>query len=87
MYELYAFPACEKCAKLKEQMDSRGISYEEINAGSSQGKQRLRELLKNNREQLRRDEQGWLVLPLVVSKNDGTAEIFQGEACLEKIVK
>ena len=86
MYELYTFPACEKCARLKEQLKSRGIAYEEVNAGLGDGRIKLKELTKQYHEQLKRDNSGWLILPMVVSRNDGSIEIFQGEECLEKIL-
>ena len=86
MYQVYTFPACEKCGELKRKLDERGINYEEINAGSSTGRLKLRDLLKKHKDKLKRDDTGWLILPLVVRSNGEARKIFQGEDCLEGIL-
>jgi len=88
MYEVYSFPACEKCSELKRNLDERNISYEEVNAGLSSGRKRLKELIKSHGAKLKRDKDGYLILPLVVVRNEKNIEISQGlNDCLEKILR
>lgn len=77
-YVLYIIPNCQECTKIKSFLDSKRINYEEVNAGIGEGKERFRDLFRNHREQIERDDQGQIILPILV----GDSNILQG---LEKI--
>ena len=65
-YILYTLPSCQDCVKTKKFLDGRKINYEEINAGIGKGKQRFRELFKNYRKHIER-EQGQIIFPILVA--------------------
>lgn len=73
-YVLYSFPNCEGCAEVKSFLNGIGIDYEEVNVGIGEGKKRFRELFEGYREQIERDGQGQIILPILVRDS----EVLQG---------
>ena len=79
-YKLFTLNGCEKCEKTKEYLKERGIGYREVNAGFGEGMKEFREFYKQNRESIKRENDGTTVLPIIVSDK----KIVQG---LERIMK
>jgi len=80
MYQVYTFPACDKCHKATAMMKERGYEFEEINAASSTGRVKMRDILRNYRDRLTRIEHGALLLPLVIEQGNGEdPRIHQGQ--------
>ena len=78
-YQLFTFPNCDKCIKVKKYLKEKNIPYHEINAGLGDGKMIFREFYKNNRDKIERDSKGQTVLPILAQED----KIFQG---IEKII-
>jgi len=86
MYSIYTLPTCEECHKAIELMKQRGIPFEQINAGSSEGIKKFREFYTNHREQIKRDDSGTTVLPVIAYQN-GDLSIHQGIEGLENFLE
>lgn len=87
-YQVYTFPNCEKCHKAVQTFKERGIGYEEISAGTSDGRLKLREFTKKYNDVLEKEVKDgvrWLKLPLIVSDGENL-QIYQGEEGLEKVL-
>jgi len=81
-YELYTLPNCQECTEIKNFLDDKKINYEEVNAGTGEGRKRFKELFRNHREQIKRENQG-IVLPVLIRRSDSKIEgITQGEKIL-----
>jgi glutaredoxin len=79
-YTLFTFPNCGKCNEVKKYLKEKEIKYEEVNAGLGEGGKKFREFYSKNKEQIKRDGQG--SIPLPIFEYDG--KILQG---LEGITK
>lgn len=79
-YTLFTFPNCNKCSKIKNYLEGKNIEYEEVNSGIGDGRKKFREFYLNNKEQIKRDDDGGgILLPILINEKD----IFQG---MEKIL-
>lgn len=69
-YKIYTYPACEKCADVKRVLS--GFEGEEINVGSKEGVQILRNDFEEYglHEKVKRNEDGSLPIPLVIFFSD-----------------
>jgi len=74
---LYTFPNCEKCSCVKKILQSKGINYQEVNAGLGSGRKEFQKLYEKYKKNIVR-EQGQVVLPIFLFNS----KIIQG---LEKI--
>jgi len=79
-YNLFTLNGCEKCEKVKEYLQEKGVKYKEINAGFGEGMKEFREFYKENREKIQRESDGTTTLPILAFDK----KIIQG---LEKITK
>lgn len=64
-YTLFTFPNCPKCGKVKDYLKSKGIKYDELNAGIGEGRVKFRDFYSKNKEQISRDENGTILLPIL----------------------
>ena len=76
-YILYTLPNCSECSNVKELLDKKGIEYQEINTGIGKD---FSEFYKRNRDSMERENNGSLVLPILVCDSN----FLQG---LDKIIK
>jgi len=87
MYQIYTFPACDKCHRAAEIFREKGIGFEEISAASLDGRTKLKEFSKQYRDKIRKDGKGWLVLPLIVRREESDVRIYQGEEGLAEVLE
>lgn len=78
-YTLYSLPNCSACNQVKTYLKEKGIKYNEINAGLGEGKINFRNFYFENKDKIKREENG--AIPFPILSTDG--EIIQG---LEKII-
>lgn len=79
-YKIYTFPNCDKCQNVKKILEEKNIEYQEVNAGLGNGRVDFLEFYKQKKDFIERDNNGQIVLPIVVSSSG----IYQG---LEKITE
>jgi len=80
MYEIYTLLACGKCDKAIDELNNVGINYEKKSAASLE----FRRFYQQHRDEIKRDDDGMVVLPIIVSEQDG---IFQGEEGIEEVLR
>lgn len=80
-YKIFTLAGCDKCEKVKEYLEEKQMSYEEINMGFGEGKKIWQEFYLKNREMInkKRTSDGTVSLPIISCDE----KIFQG---LEEIV-
>ena len=85
MYQIYTLPSCDHCIDTIKFMKEKQIIFDQIDAGSSEGIKKFREFYSKYRTQIKRDDSGCAVLP-IVCKIDKELEIHQGRDGLEKFL-
>jgi hypothetical protein len=65
-------------------MKEKGIQFEQIDTGSSEGLKKFREFYSIYREKVERDDSGCAVLPIVY--DDGKSNLHQGTDGLAKFL-
>ena len=65
MIQIYTLPTCEHCHEAVRLMKEKGIQFEQIDTGSSDGLKQFREFYSKYREQVARDDSGCAVLPII----------------------
>ena len=86
MYQIYTLPECEHCHEALKIIKEKGIQLEQINAGSSEGMKKFRDFYAKYREQVKRDNSGCAVLPILVYQDDKFLAIHQGTEGLERFL-
>ena len=84
IYKIYTLPNCEKCKDAKEIMQSKGISYNEVNLSTQEGKRELGKIYLGISARLKKDENKRALLPILIKFKDEITvekleEIVQGE--------
>jgi len=87
IYELYTFPHCERCEKVKEILKEKGIDYEEINLGTRVGKRTLGKIYFEICNKLKKDKNNMSVLPILVRKDNSKIEVAQEVEGIEKLLE
>ena len=77
IYKIYTLPNCDKCKDAKEIMQSRGISYSEVNLGIREGKLEFGKIYMSVAPKLKKDERNNALLPILLK--------FKDEATIEKL--
>jgi glutaredoxin len=81
-YELYTWPHCEDCDKVKELLDSQGIGYTSMQVFENlEAKRRLRDAENaiGNGFKIKKDLRGKIIFPILVQRNDkGVERLVQG---------
>ncbi len=73
-YELFTYPACQKCEDLKAFLKTTDLKGQEFSLVGKEGKQKVRDYLSR----LRRDDKGSLILPILVLRDEtGVRAVFQ----------
>jgi glutaredoxin len=83
-YLLFTYPNCDKCEALKTYLKDKPLQGQELSLVQKDGKQRVREFLG----QIKRDEKGAIILPVVVLREEGQLlGVFQHHAELDSWLK
>jgi len=85
MFEIYSLPGCGYCRETIELMKQRNIQFELVNVGVSEGVKKLRKFYIDHKDEVKRDERGAVLLPIIVY-NNGTTRIHQGREGLENFL-
>lgn len=86
MYQIYTLQTCPHCHDAIGLMKEKGIQFEQINAGSPDGMKKFRDFYAKYREQIKRDDSGCAVLPILVNQNNGDLRVHQGTEGLERFL-
>ncbi|MCX6747317.1 MAG: hypothetical protein NTU63_04265 [Candidatus Pacearchaeota archaeon] len=86
MYQLYSLQTCPHCHEAVELMRKNNIQFEQINAGSSDGIDKFRKVYTEHRNEIKRDNSGTIVLPIILSQDNGNLRIHQGTEGLERFL-
>jgi len=65
-YELFTYPACQKCEDLKAFLRGTDLSGRDYDLVQKEGRLKVREYLPR----LKRDEKGSLILPILILKEE-----------------
>ena len=83
-YELFSYPACQKCEDLKAFLKTTDLEGREFNLAHKDGKIKIREHLSR----IRRDEQGGMILPVLVLRDEsGVRAVLQSREEAEAWLK
>lgn len=85
-YEIYSLPGCGHCREATELMKQKNIQFEEVNVGISEGIKKLRKFYLEHKGEIKRDDNGTVLLPITVYNNNGTTRIYQGRDGLENFL-
>lgn len=85
MYDLYTLPTCDHCIDTVKFMKERKIEFNQIDAGSSEGIKKFREFYSKYRTQIKRDDSGCAILP-IICKLENELKIHQGREGLEEFL-
>ncbi len=83
-YELFTYPACQKCEDLKAYLKTTSLEGRELNLTQKDGKLKIREHLSL----VRRDDHGGMVLPVLVLRDEsGVRAVLQSREDTEEWLK
>jgi len=83
-YELFTYPACQRCEDLKAYLKTTGLEGLEHSLAQREGKLKIREHLSL----VRRDERGGMVLPVLVLRDEtGVLAVLQSREDVEAWLK
>jgi glutaredoxin len=86
MYEIYTFTTCEHCHAAMKLMKEKGIPFEQIDAGSSEGTKRFTEFYSKYRSRVARGDDGCAIMPILIDRKGENVNIHQGTDGLEKFL-
>lgn len=66
IYKLFVMPACDKCTAVKEYLKEKGMQFEEYDLTAAKGMDSFREYYPDIKEKVTRNEDGSLVIPIML---------------------
>lgn len=86
-YEIFTMPNCEACASIKEMLSLKKLQGREFDLSDSDGLKRVRSIFRDYREQIRRNDDGSMPVPLVLlyDQENHLRNIVQKPEDLERI--
>ncbi len=85
-YELYTWPHCEDCDKVKKLLEERGIQYSARELfENTEAKRQLGDAQAKSKRKIERDLRGRMIFPILVGRNgDGVESLIQGYENIRK---
>jgi ribonucleoside-triphosphate reductase len=86
-YEIYTMPNCDKCQEIKATLSQKAIEGTEYNLSETDGLKKVRNVLRNHRDKIKRNSDGSLPVPIVLffDEQNELKDIAQEPSAVERI--